>query len=319
MLNKQVQFLNQSGCVILFFKYVMRFAVFILAVSFLAACAIAPPGTPSGGGSGSPPTPSMPQPPSSGGQSGQESSQGKSEQSGREGGEQGKNKSDDPSQNGDSGGAGEENTPSEWENGEQTLGGAQGSGEGEAGEEADATFEESDGGGDFEQPTFDDSDGLSQEELDELERELEETLSDFDEDMQREQTYAEERANEATADDNLGGIGTFENYEEEFNGSRSGRSSNSSQSRPGEGAEQGDGRQGSQGAKGESTTTSSEHEGRESGSGGEGQEEKTIRDDIPRGHDDDIVARQIREAAEQESDPVLRERLWEEYRNYKNQ
>lgn len=38
----------------------------------------------------------------------------------------------------------------------------------------------------------------------------------------------------------------------------------------------------------------------------------------PDGHDDDIVARQLREAAESEPDPELRERLWEEYRAYKN-
>jgi hypothetical protein len=35
--------------------------------------------------------------------------------------------------------------------------------------------------------------------------------------------------------------------------------------------------------------------------------------------DDDIVARQLREAAERETDPVLREKLWAEYRNYKGQ
>ncbi len=39
--------------------------------------------------------------------------------------------------------------------------------------------------------------------------------------------------------------------------------------------------------------------------------------DIPDGSDDDVVARQIREAAEQESDPELRKKLWEEYRRYK--
>ncbi len=33
--------------------------------------------------------------------------------------------------------------------------------------------------------------------------------------------------------------------------------------------------------------------------------------------DDDIVARQLREAAEQETDPEVQERLWEEYRKYK--
>ena len=40
--------------------------------------------------------------------------------------------------------------------------------------------------------------------------------------------------------------------------------------------------------------------------------------DIPDGKDDDIVARQLREAAESEQDPELREKLWEEYRKYKN-
>ena len=33
--------------------------------------------------------------------------------------------------------------------------------------------------------------------------------------------------------------------------------------------------------------------------------------------DDDIVARQLREAAEQETDPVLQEKLWQEYKKYK--
>lgn len=38
--------------------------------------------------------------------------------------------------------------------------------------------------------------------------------------------------------------------------------------------------------------------------------------DIPSGDDDDVVARQLREAAMREPDPELRERLWDEYRNY---
>jgi hypothetical protein len=33
--------------------------------------------------------------------------------------------------------------------------------------------------------------------------------------------------------------------------------------------------------------------------------------------DDDIVARQLRQAAEQETDPELRKKLWKEYENYK--
>jgi hypothetical protein len=37
----------------------------------------------------------------------------------------------------------------------------------------------------------------------------------------------------------------------------------------------------------------------------------------PDGSDDDVVARQLREAAEKEADPELKKKLWEEYRKYK--
>lgn len=52
--------------------------------------------------------------------------------------------------------------------------------------------------------------------------------------------------------------------------------------------------------------------------------EKTVRTErlpeptnTPNGSDDDLVARQLREAAEQEADPALRARLWDEYKKYK--
>ena len=40
--------------------------------------------------------------------------------------------------------------------------------------------------------------------------------------------------------------------------------------------------------------------------------------DIPDGSDDDVIARQIREAAEKETDPELKRKLWDEYRRYRN-
>lgn len=40
-------------------------------------------------------------------------------------------------------------------------------------------------------------------------------------------------------------------------------------------------------------------------------------EDIPTGNDDDVVARQLREAAMREPDPKVREKLWDEYRKYK--
>ncbi len=48
-----------------------------------------------------------------------------------------------------------------------------------------------------------------------------------------------------------------------------------------------------------------------------GNSGQAIPKDIPDGSDDDIVARQIREAALKEIDPALREKLWDEYRKYK--
>lgn len=42
-----------------------------------------------------------------------------------------------------------------------------------------------------------------------------------------------------------------------------------------------------------------------------------VPEDIPDGSDDDVVARQLREAAEKETDPELKKKLWEEYKRYK--
>lgn len=59
------------------------------------------------------------------------------------------------------------------------------------------------------------------------------------------------------------------------------------------------------------------------GPGGRGQPHQGPRfpapEGTPDGSDDDVVARQLREAAETEEDPELRKRLWEEYRKYKSQ
>lgn len=54
------------------------------------------------------------------------------------------------------------------------------------------------------------------------------------------------------------------------------------------------------------------------GPAGEASDAETypVPDDIPEGRDDDVVARQIREAAMTEPDPELREALWDEYRRY---
>jgi hypothetical protein len=116
-----------------------------------------------------------------------------------------------------------------------------------------------------------------------------------------------------------------------------GPSSNSSSSSGSEGSEGGQGGEGQQ-SGGESQDGSQSGGGAESEGGtggappppgsergasssqaGEGAEDVVpIPDDIGDGRDDDIVLRQIREAAMKEKDPVLRERLWDEYRRIRD-
>ncbi len=64
--------------------------------------------------------------------------------------------------------------------------------------------------------------------------------------------------------------------------------------------------------------TPSAPQGAAGAGGGSGADEQTFPppEDIPNGRDDDIVARQLREAAMREPDPELREKLWDEYRKY---
>ncbi len=61
--------------------------------------------------------------------------------------------------------------------------------------------------------------------------------------------------------------------------------------------------------------------GRSDTTGGAGIPQNTAKypppSDIPMGNDDDVVARQLREAAMREPDPELRQKLWQEYRKYK--
>jgi hypothetical protein len=195
--------------------------------------------------------------------------------------------------------------------GESGENGADGGGDAQNGD--DVTFEESLDAGDgasgdvtFEEPSFEQADGLSDEQLDELEKQLNDSLGDFDEQMQREQTYAEERANENANEDTLGGVGVFENYQAEESDAQDQTNSRDGSSGAGAGGESGTAeanRNGTNPARGESA-----HD-----------QDNNTPEDIPSGNDDDIVARQIREAAESESDPVLREKMWEEYRRYKNQ
>ena len=74
------------------------------------------------------------------------------------------------------------------------------------------------------------------------------------------------------------------------------------------------------GAGGGSNAADAEGDENSGGVGGptaEAAGAQTVPPDVGDGSDDDIVARQLREAAIEEKDPELREKLWDEYRRYK--
>ncbi|MBT8117613.1 MAG: hypothetical protein KJO66_07255, partial [Gammaproteobacteria bacterium] len=82
-----------------------------------------------------------------------------------------------------------------------------------------------------------------------------------------------------------------------------------------DGAEGKDGEEGED-TEGDSGADASQGEGAGTGTQRQGGR-RGVPPDIPDGSDDDVVARQLREAAEKETDPELKKKLWEEYRKYK--
>ena len=68
-----------------------------------------------------------------------------------------------------------------------------------------------------------------------------------------------------------------------------------------------------QGASGGKDAPGGDAQDRGTVAGGSGSPDRGI----PSGEDDDIVARRLRRAAEQETDPELKEKLWKEYADYK--
>jgi hypothetical protein len=140
-----------------------------------------------------------------------------------------------------------------------------------------------------------------------LDAELEAGLSQFDELLLREQERVRASAPHSGDGAAAGGDG----------GSGSGATQSAGDGSlagaPGSAAES-VGREGQQGVAGDGRPPGA-------GEGGEGAVGRGAKPPpppgIPDGSDDDIVARQLREAAEQESDPELRSKLWEEYRRYK--
>ena len=161
----------------------------------------------------------------------------------------------------------------------------------------------------------------------EIDRRFDETFAVFDARMRKEQeTISQERAGR---EGTVGGGGSEGDGEgASGDGTEEGSTANSDgaggagKDGAGEGSDTGDGGSGtgSEAGQGGDVTAGSGTQGGGGGVGGGaagGSGPRDVPADLPDGRDDDIVARQLREAAMKETDPELRERLWEEYRKYK--
>jgi len=134
-----------------------------------------------------------------------------------------------------------------------------------------------------------------------LDAELFSGLGDFDEMLLREQERVRAAAPMADAAGGGGGSGGA-GEADQSEGAEGAADSAGPDGEPGEMANAG-----SDGSYGEGAGRGVQRQGGKQG----------VPPDIPDGSDDDVVARQLREAAEKETDPELKKKLWEEYRKYK--
>jgi hypothetical protein len=155
-----------------------------------------------------------------------------------------------------------------------------------------------------------------EEQIAALDQQLNAGMGEYDEKLLREQ----ERIKAATPNENLdsggaGGAGSGDGGEGADGAGADGDGSAS-------GNQQGDSQNDGQNAGGdrEGARSGGQNAGgpvdSSSGSGDDGSDQDQAAD-IPDGSDDGVVARQLREAAEKETDPELKAKLWEEYRRYK--
>ena len=163
------------------------------------------------------------------------------------------------------------------------------------------------------------------EKISALDAELGSSLSGFDEKLLREQREIDEKSRPASTGESGAEAGAGESgkaSEGEGQGQGNATTSDSAQSTA-ESVPEGDkspGQSGQESVGGQSQETDGKGNEQVASTGGSGREPNKYPPppDIADGKDDDIVARQLREAAENEQDPELRDKLWEEYRNYKN-
>jgi hypothetical protein len=152
-----------------------------------------------------------------------------------------------------------------------------------------------------------------------LDRELDSSLSEFDALILKEQEILEQRREAAAAAGGGGGAGKAEAGAGAGEGEGEGETEGKGEGEAGD--EQA--RSTAEGTGGSPDEPSGEEVDSDAGDPASADEEAgevsngRVPPDVGDGSDDDIVARQLREAAMKEEDPELREKLWDEYRAYK--
>jgi hypothetical protein len=181
------------------------------------------------------------------------------------------------------------------------------------------------------------------DELAALDRELDQSLSEFDTMLLNELDLIRAKSSDRMQDLAHEAAEAARRLKEkgiDLEGSSSGESQESESAEESEGAESSETAQGSEGEEGDEMAAKGQGD-TETGEGASGQQgkaddqtgagdDRTAKGDSSResgkakdrdrygsGEDDDIVARQLREAAEKETDPELKEKLWQEYEEYK--
>lgn len=133
------------------------------------------------------------------------------------------------------------------------------------------------------------------ERRDVLDKSLDDSLGEFDKTLEEEQRRTAAERDARTATDSSGA------------GEGGGRAA----AEPG--SREGDLRSERGMAAGRADNNAGDRQDRGTVSGGSGAPNRGVES----GDDDDIVARRLRRAAEQETDPELKEKLWKEYQDYK--
>lgn len=152
------------------------------------------------------------------------------------------------------------------------------------------------------------NDQTDQEKLLGIENELDRSLREFDDLLLRKKDILSNKKSSQGGTGTSGLRDTGNDGGSETSGDEDGSGSPGTMSEN-EGSDTVDGKPGQSG--GRQSTSESDRSIGASGAGRKGSS------DVPDAGDDDIVARQLREAAEKETDPTLKKKLWEEYRNYK--